>query len=100
MATEYSKYSPYYNTKTFGLFLDVLNYRSITKNPLDVRYTIGPVYKYRPDLLASDLYGTSALWWVFAARNPNVIKDPLWDFYPGQIIYIPTKENLMNDLGL
>lgn len=100
MSAQYSKLSPYYNTKTFGPFLDVLDYRRITKNPLDIRYTIGAVYKYRPDLLAGDLYGNSALWWVFAARNPNVIKDPIFDFYPGQIIYIPTKDNLTVDLGL
>jgi hypothetical protein len=100
MAAQYSKYSPYYDTKTFGPFLDVLNYRNITKNPLDIRHTIGPVYKFRPDLLASDLYGSSALWWVFAARNPNVIKDPIFDFFPGQVIYIPSKDNLKIDLGL
>lgn len=99
MAT-YSKYSPYYNTKTFGTFLDVLNYRTVTKNPLDIRYTITSAYRFRPDLLAADLYGSSALWWVFAARNPNVIKDPIFDFYPGQIIFIPAKENLVADLGL
>ena len=100
MPAEYSKYSPYYNTKTFGMFLDVLNFRTITKNPLDIQHTIAPTYKYRPDLLAADLYGNSALWWVFAARNPNVIKDPIFDFYPGQVIYIPAKENLVTDLGL
>lgn len=100
MAAQYSKYSPYFDTKTFGTFLDVLNYRPITKNPLDIRFTINATYRYRPDLLAADLYGNSALWWVFAARNPNVIKDPIFDFFPGQIIFIPTKENLTVDLGL
>lgn len=100
MPAEYSKYSPYYNTKTFGMFLDVLNHRTITKNSLDIQHTISLTYKYRPDLLAADLYGTAALWWVFAARNPNVIKDPIFDFYPGQVIYIPAKENLIVDLGL
>lgn len=100
MAAQYSKYSPYYNTKTFGQFLDVLEYRTITKNSLDIKYTIDAVYRYRPDLLAADLYGTSALWWVFAARNPNVIKDPIFDFFPGQVIYIPSKENLITELGI
>ena len=57
-------------------------------------------YKNRPDLLAADLYGDAALWWVFAARNPNVLKDPLFDFRPGVTIYIPTKETLVADLGL
>jgi alpha-L-fucosidase len=100
MATTYSKTSPYYTTNSFGNFLDILSYRTIRKLPSDVAYQIDRIYKYRPDLLAFDLYGDAALWWVFAARNPNVLKDPLFDFVPGTIIYIPLKENLVIDLGL
>lgn len=96
----YSKFSPYFKTKTFGKFLDVLNYRSIPKNSLDILYTVDQTYAYRPDLLASDLYGSSALWWVFAARNPNVIRDPIFDFAPGQKIYIPNKDTLVAALGI
>jgi len=40
------------------------------------------------------------LWWVFAIRNPNVIQDPIFDFQPGVIIYIPQKTNLTTALGL
>jgi alpha-L-fucosidase len=100
MATTYSKTSPYYNTKNFGKFLDIMENRSIRKMSTDVAYQIDRVYKYRPDLLAYDLYGDAGLWWVFAARNPNVLKDPLFDFKPGATIYIPLKENLVTDLGL
>lgn len=100
MAAEYNKFSPYYNTKTFGGFLDVLEQRPIPKNSLDVQYIINSTYGYRPDLLASDLYGYSSLWWVFAARNPNVIKDPIYDFVPGQAIYIPSKSTLISALGI
>ena len=66
----------------------------------DVLYEIDSVYEYRPDLLAYDLYGDSALWWVFAQRNPNVIKDPLFDFRAGYRIYIPQKTTLQQDLGI
>jgi len=100
MAAVYSKFSPYYNTKTFGPFLDILNFRSLPKNSLDIQYTIDAVYRYRPDMLAADLYGNSALWWVFAARNPDVLKDPVFDFYPGKIIYIPPKETVLASLGI
>lgn len=100
MATTYKKSSPYATTTTFGPFLDILKSRTITKDANDVQFTINTVYKYRPDLLAHDLYGDSALWWVFAARNPNTIKDPIFDFYPGVTIYIPKKSNLVTDLGL
>ena len=74
--------------------------RKVTAYADDVQFTINTVYQYRPDLLAHDLYGDSALWWVFAMRNPNVLKDPIFDFYPGVTIYIPKKTNLNNDLGV
>lgn len=99
MAT-YSKTSPYFNTGQFGPFLDILNFRSIPKNTSDVEYEIDIVYQNRPDLLSFDLYGSPSLWWVFAARNPNVLKDPVFDFVSGQRIYIPTKESLVASLGL
>lgn len=100
MAAEYNKFSPYYETKTFGPFLDTMVNRSIPKNSLDVEYRIDAVYRYRPDMLASDLYGHSSLWWVFAARNPDIIKDPIFDFFPGQRIYIPNKQTLIAALGI
>jgi len=97
---DYNKFSPYYATERFGNFLDVRLDRPVPKNSLDVEFTITKVYEYRPDLLAHDLYGRSQLWWVFAARNPNVLIDPLFDFYAGQVIYIPTQSSLTAALGI
>ena len=57
------------------------------------------VYQYRPDMLANDLYGSSDLWWVFAERNPDVLKDPLFDFVAGVQIFLPLKTTLQQDLG-
>lgn len=96
----YSKLSPYYSTDKFGRFLDVLNYRPIPKSSLDVVFTINAIYQYRPDLLASDLYGKPQLWWVFSARNPNILKDPIFDFFSGQVIYVPNGDNLLAALGI
>jgi hypothetical protein len=98
--TTYNTNSPYYSTPKFGQFLDILDYRPITKNPADVAYKIDAIYQYRPDMLAYDLYGDSGLWWVFRARNPNTIEDPLLDFRAGVTIYIPTKSTLTSDLGI
>lgn len=98
--TSYSSSSPYAQTRTFGNFLDVMINRPISKLDDDVLYAIDKVYEYRPDMLASDLYGNSALWWVFAQRNPNVLKDPLFDFRAGVQIYIPKKATLQSDLGV
>jgi len=74
--------------------------RPISKLNNDKLYTIDKVYNLRPDILAYDLYKNSALWWVFAARNPNVLKDPLFDFATGKSIYLPTLATLTKDLGL
>lgn len=100
MAVSYNKTSPYYGNETFGPFLDVANFPSIPIDPTDVVYQIDAIYKYRPDLLSYDLYGTSALWWVFAIRNPNTLIDPVFDFLPGATIYIPKKTTLTSTLGL
>lgn len=96
----YSKTSPYYDTNLFGKFLDVLTVRSIERKVSDVIYVIDSVYNRRPDLLAHDLYGDVRLWWVFAARNPNTIQDPIFDFTTGKTIYIPSQESLNSSLGI
>lgn len=100
MTATYSRTSAYYSTQTFGQFLDILTARPIRKLPDDVVYKIDKTYEYRPDLLAFDLYGDAALWWVFCARNPNAINDPLLDFRAGLSIYIPKKATLVEDLGI
>ena len=99
-AVTYSKTSPYSGTGLYGSFLDLMAPRKISKLTTDKLYQIDRVYHLRPDMLAYDLYKDSRLWWVFAARNPNTLKDPLFDFITGNIIYIPTKATLTKDLGL
>jgi len=100
MTAVYSKSSPYSSTGLYGQFLDIMTNRPISKLPSDKLYTIDRVYNLRPDLLAYDLYKNAALWWVFAQRNPNVLKDPLFDFAVGTSIYLPTMATLISDLGL
>jgi hypothetical protein len=74
--------------------------RPILKQQSDIYWDITPVYEYRPDLLAFDLYTDSRLWWVFASRNPNRLKDPLFDFVTGTGIYLPKADLLKQLLGL
>jgi hypothetical protein len=100
MSAVYSKTSPYYSTGLYGQFLDVMVDRSITKVASDQLFTITQVYHLRPNLLAYDLYKNAGLWWVFAQRNPNVLKDPLFDFVAGTSIYLPSLATLTSDLGL
>lgn len=97
----YPPTSPYYQTSTVNQqFLDVMINRPIFADPTDVYWQITPTYNLRPDLLAYDLYNDSRLWWVFTQRNPNTLKDPLFDFVTGVSIYIPKLDTLNSSLGL
>lgn len=98
--TLYKKTSPYFNTEITNGYLDFLNYRDFPAYESDLSYQIKQVHEYRPDLLSSDLYGTPDLWWVFAVRNINIIKDPIFDFRAGKTIRIPNINNINRALGI
>ena len=100
MSATYSTTSPYYNTPTWGPFLDIWKSVSIPANVSDARYQIDPPYNHRPDLLAYDLYQDANLWWVFAVRNPDVLTDPLFSFVAPTVIYVPTLAVVKTALGL
>ena len=100
MAT-YTSNSPWHKTKTVNTqYLDVLSIRPVPAESDDVLYTIEVQYTHRPDLLAYDLYGDKNLWWVFAQRNMDIIKDPVYDIEAGIQIYLPKGEKLQRVLGL
>jgi hypothetical protein len=97
----YPATSPYYNTGVVNKkFLDIMVNRQIPMQPSDIYWEITTAYEYRPDLLAYDLYSDSRLWWVFASRNPNRLKDPYFDFVTGTGIYLPKLDMLKQVLGL
>jgi len=96
----YAKTSPWADTNQNNFYLDLLEIRPVPSEPDDFRYVIENQYKHRPDLLAYDVYGNAKLWWVFVQRNMNVIKDPIYDFEPGVVIYLPKKTNLEKFLGV
>jgi hypothetical protein len=77
-----------------GTFLDVNNLPRLAASVEDEEYVINAAFSERPDLLAYTLYGSSRLWWVFALRNPNVLKDPIRDFKEGVKIFLPSSENV------
>lgn len=97
----YSTTSPWFLTNIKNSdFLDLYENRPIPKNPSDLLFEITPQYTYRPDLLSFDLYGTAKLWWVFSVRNPDVLKDPVFDFVAGTKILLPKKSTLSSVVGL
>jgi hypothetical protein len=80
-------------------YLDVINFIDIPGQTNDVQFTITSLYMHRPDLLAYDIYRDSQLWWVFAVRNKEVLKDPIYDFVPGQVIFLPQLNSIRQSLG-
>jgi len=96
---EYSKKSAYADTPITEFYLDLMVDRPIPFNEDDELVVINDTYNLRPDLLAYDLYGDAELWWVFAQRNPDILKNPLGDFTNGTMIYIPKLETLKEALG-
>lgn len=95
----YNKLSPYLNTPIINGYLDILNFINIPSEVDDIQFTITSLYMHRPDLLAYDIYGDSQLWWVFSVRNKDVIRDPVYDFVPGQTIFLPKLETIKKAVG-
>lgn len=95
----YNATSPYYNTPMKGNYLSKMVNRPIPKQSDDKLFEINETYNLRPDLLAYDLYNDADLWWVFAQRNPNTLKDPLFDFKQGTSIRLPQLAILKEALG-
>ncbi len=79
---------------------DIINQSVGKKLKVEIYWEITLVYEFRPDMLAYDLYADSRLWWVFAQRNPNTLKDPYFDFVAGVSIYLPKADLLKQLLGL
>lgn len=96
----YSKSSPYYNTNQTNNYLDVMSIRDIPALKNDTLFTLTSQYKHRPDLLAYDIYQNEKLWWVFAMRNKDIIRDPIYDMIPGVKIFIPQLTTINDTLGL
>ena len=97
---KYAKTSPWSDTRQNNFYLDLLEIRPVPAEADDFRYVSENQYRHRPDLLAYDIYGNAKLWWVFVQRNMSVIKDPIYDFEPGVVIYLPKKTNLSKFLGV
>jgi hypothetical protein len=60
----------------------------------DASMIITAKYHRRPDLLASDLYNSPRLWWVFYYYNVDILRDPVNDFTSGKEIAYPSKATL------
>lgn len=95
----YSRSSPYSATEYSNGYLDILNLIELPAHVDDVQFMITGKYTHRPDLLAYDLYNDSGLWWVFAVRNKEVIKDSIYDLISGQVLFIPKITTIKKAIG-
>lgn len=97
----YSKTSMYAQTPVVNAeYLDILEPRTIPITQYDLPYVIESQFHRRPDVASNVIYGTPKLWWVFAQRNVDIIKDPIFDFNAGTEIYITEPKTLFEFLGL
>jgi hypothetical protein len=97
---QYNAASPYYSTSVSPGYLDVINWRTVPTAVDDVLFVVPKTYEFRPDLLAYHLYNDVALWWVFSARNPTILQDPIFDMTVGVQIYLPQLTLMKKTLGI
>lgn len=95
----YPSSSPYAVTLQSSWYLGNYVHRKITPASDDTLMQLTSKYNSRPDLLSYDLYSTPVYWWIFMARNLNIIRDPLRDFKEGIIIYVPSLNHVRELLG-
>jgi hypothetical protein len=96
---DYQNSSPYADTQQTSWFLSNMTYRDIPRDGTDTLKVLESRYNNRPDLLSYDLYGTPNYWWVFMIVNPDRIKDPIYDFKTGTVVFCPTASRLTQILG-
>ena len=82
---DYTKSSPWAATPQNNFFLETFRIRPVPAESDDFTY---------------DVYGNAKLWWVFVQRNMDVLKDAIYDFVPGTVIYLPKQQNLEQFLGV
>ena len=90
----YGNKSRYKDTPIRSWYLGIWEPVEITESEDDNLFIIPPKFHLRPDLAAFELYGDHRYWYVFALRNKNLIKDPIFDFISGMSIYVPKQERL------
>lgn len=94
---DYDSKSPYHLTNVTNNYLDFYKDQGSLERSDDEKIVVDSRFRERPDLLSYELYGTTKYWWVFARRNMNKIKDPIFDLQPGLEIFVPSQE-LLEDL--
>lgn len=80
----------YSNTNTRDFYLDLWKDPGMAFSDSDEKLAIPSKYNKRPDLMATEIYGSPNYWWLFALRNVDILIDPVEDFVTGLEIRIPS----------
>lgn len=87
--SKYSQFSPYAKVKQTW-YLDYNLPAPMIPADTDIAYVIPTKYDEQPWRLAKELYGNERVYNIFALLNPDLLKDPIYDFKSGLTIQIPT----------
>jgi len=93
----YNTSSPYQQTPQLNQYVTYLDFWQppvLTTSSADTVIILPEKYKYRPDLLSYDAYGTPRLWWIFSVYNSDKIQDPVYDMIPGITITVPSNSSI------
>ena len=96
---DYDRYSPYKNTSQTSWYLDIYNPIKIVEADDDEFFTIPAEYNCKPMAYAKYKYNSERLYYIFAITNPDIIKDPIYDFKVGVKIRVPTYERIQKLFG-
>jgi hypothetical protein len=96
----YPKSNRFYLTPQASWFMGIYADRGLINDGSDVPKTLVSRYHHRPDLLSFDLYGVVSYKWTFMILNPDLIKDPIYDFVTGLTILTATLDRLHSSVGV
>jgi hypothetical protein len=96
---KYPASSPYASSNQQSWRIGRYAHRDIPPASDDLVVVVETRHRFRPDLLSHDLYGSPAYWWVFAVRNPELRRDPVWALVPGLVISAPSRDYLSRVVG-
>lgn len=94
----------YYDKRSFlkdtpfrNFYLDVSQLPKINSSRGDL-IQVSAQCEHRIDLFSYQQYGSSRLWWLIALANADIIKDPIWDFKSGLVVFVPRDTALIEQL--
>jgi hypothetical protein len=94
----------YYDSRSFlkdtdfrNFYLDTTRFPKFNRNR-GVLVQVPAQCENRIDLFSYQQYGSSRLWWVIALANADIIRDPIWDFKSGMVVFVPRDADIIEKM--